>query len=87
MKTKQFTIEVPKGKTDCRLCPFYTSSMDFTNNKERICKYLIESNICDKYDFTEMSFLKDNLIERERLELENTEFEYGHNVDYTYYED
>jgi hypothetical protein len=88
MKTKQFIIEVPKGKTDCRLCPFYTSTTGFIDNKERICKYLIESNLCEIYDFTEMSFLKDKPTEKEILELENTEFDYGHNVDHkNYYED
>lgn len=71
---KTFIIEVPEGKTGCEFCPFYRN-----NN---ICKYLSISKQCDEYDFQSAHMLGEDQINKSMLELENTEFDYGHNVNY-----
>lgn len=52
---KNFRLEVPEGKTDCRLCPFCMS----TTNTEFVCKWLSENSICEKYDFTKLHLWDD----------------------------
>ena len=56
---KNFRLEVPEGQTDCRLCPFYTSNINFTTNTEFVCKWLAENDICNKYDFTKFHLWDD----------------------------
>ena len=47
---KNFRLEVPEGRTDCKLCPFYTPN-DWENRKD-VSQWLVENDICNKYDFT-----------------------------------
>lgn len=55
---KNFRLEVPEGRTDnCELCPFYTPN-DWENRKY-VCQWLVENDICNKYDFTKLHLWDD----------------------------
>lgn len=77
---KNFKLEVPEGTTLCLCCPFNHYTDKEKTTKLDICQYLCENDICEKYDFTKMHLWDLNDYNRQALESENTEFDYGHNI-------
>ena len=69
---KKFIIEIPEGTTSCNQCPFWRNY--------DVCTYLSENKHCDNYNFETTYLWELEEYNKTQLELENTEFDYGHNI-------
>ena len=57
---KNFRLEVHEGNTNCGDCPFMCCPKCIQiSTKEDICDYLVENQLCTKYDFTTMHIWDD----------------------------
>ena len=56
---KNFKLEVPEGHTLCLNCPFNHFTDIEQTSKVDVCKWLVENNICEKYDFTKLHLWDD----------------------------
>ena len=74
METKKFIIEVEKGETRCSKCPFGDCPVSFPNSPIN----------CKEYDLATMKIKKENneYINHsiDNSILDNSEFDYGHNI-------